>query len=130
LVIFHVFLALLAGFATIAVLTALLTALVRWLAPGWESEGERLAAGYAFFNIGGSFVSAAAGGCVTTAAAATTPMHHVLTLGMIVLALGALSALQQRGKQPVWYLLTLVAVSPLGVLAGGLIWLRIAGILG
>ncbi|MDR3722890.1 MAG: hypothetical protein P4K83_00185 [Terracidiphilus sp.] len=130
MVIFHVFLALLAGFATIAILTALLTALTRWLAPGWAGEEVKLSAGYAFFNIAGSFVVAAAGGCVTTAAATTTPMHHVLTLGMIVLALGALSALQQRGKQPVWYLLALVAASPLGVLAGGLVWLRMVGILG
>ncbi|MDR3792477.1 MAG: hypothetical protein P4L03_03760 [Terracidiphilus sp.] len=130
MVIFHVFLALLAGFLTIVALTALLTALVRWLVPGWATEDGKPAAGYAFFNIAGSFVSAAAGGCVATAVAAANPMHHVLTLGVIVLALAALSALQQRGKQPVWYLLTLVAAPPMGVLAGGLLWLRMAGILG
>jgi hypothetical protein len=53
----------------------------------------------------------------------------VLGLGIIVLALAALSALQSRGKQPIWYQLSLVAITPLGVLAGGLVRLRVLGIL-
>ena len=48
---------------------------------------------------------------------------------MVVLALAALSALQSRGKQPVWFALAQVAISPLGVLAGGLVRLRVLGIL-
>jgi len=47
----------------------------------------------------------------------------------VVLVLSALSALQSRGKQPVWYALTLLAVTPMGVLAGGLVRLRVLGIL-
>jgi hypothetical protein len=43
--------------------------------------------------------------------------------------MAALSALQSRGKQPVWYQLALVAISPLGVLAGGLVRMRVLGIL-
>jgi len=46
-----------------------------------------------------------------------------------VLALAALSALQSRGKQPNWIQLSLIAISPIGVLAGGLIRLRVVGIL-
>jgi hypothetical protein len=53
----------------------------------------------------------------------------VLALSLIVLLLAALSALQARGKQPIWYALTLVALSPIGVLAGGLVRLRVLGIL-
>ena len=60
---------------------------------------------------------------------AANPLVHVLVLGIVVLAMGALSALQTRGKQPVWYALTLLAVSSLGVLAGGLVRLRVLGIL-
>jgi len=52
-----------------------------------------------------------------------------MALGIIVLALAALSALQARGKQPIWYQLTLVALTPMGVLAGGLVRLRVLGIL-
>ena len=48
---------------------------------------------------------------------------------MVVLALAALSALQSKGKQPIWIQLALVAISPIGVLAGGLARLRVLGIL-
>jgi len=53
----------------------------------------------------------------------------VLALGIVVLSLAALSALQARGKQPIWFQLSQVAVSPIGVLAGGLVRLRVLGIL-
>jgi len=53
----------------------------------------------------------------------------VLTLGVVVLALAALSAMQAKGLQPIWYQLSLVAIAPLGVLAGGLVRLRVLGIL-
>jgi len=43
--------------------------------------------------------------------------------------MAALSALQERGTQPIWYALTLLALMPLGVLAGGLVRLRVLGIL-
>jgi len=54
---------------------------------------------------------------------------HALALALIVLALAALSALQTKGNQPVWLQLALVAIAPLGVLAGGLVRLRVLGIL-
>jgi hypothetical protein len=50
-------------------------------------------------------------------------------LGVILLALSGLSALQKRGKQPVWFLLAQIAIAPAGVLAGGLLRLRISGVL-
>jgi hypothetical protein len=74
-------------------------------------------------------VACAAGGYVTAWVAAANPLIHVLALGMVVLALAALSALQSRGKQPIWIQLALVAISPIGVLAGGLARLRVLGIL-
>jgi hypothetical protein len=66
---------------------------------------------------------------VTTWAAAGNPMIQVLALALVVLLLAALSALQAKGKQPIWYQLALVAIAPLGVLAGGLLRLRVLGIL-
>jgi hypothetical protein len=80
-------------------------------------------------NLGYSFLAAAAGGYVTAWAAKGNPLILVLGLGIIVLAIAALSVLQSRGKQPIWYQLSLVAITPLGVLAGGLIRLRVLGIL-
>jgi len=46
-----------------------------------------------------------------------------------VLILGAISALQARGRQPAWYQLVLLILAPLGVVAGGLVRLRVAGII-
>ena len=127
--IFHAFLALAAGFATMALLVIALTALLTRMVPSWTGAEGKPEPGYAFVNLGYSFLAAAAGGYVTAWAAAANPLIHVLALGMAVLALAALSALQSRGKQPIWYALTLVAISPVGVLAGGLVRLRVVGIL-
>jgi hypothetical protein len=57
------------------------------------------------------------------------PLIQVLALALVVLLLAALSALQAKGKQPIWFQLALVAIAPLGVLGGGLLRLRVLGIL-
>lgn len=123
------FLALAAGFLTMAVLIGGFTALLALLVPSWERNEGNPQAGAIFVNLGYSFLAAAAGGYVTSWLAAANPLYHVLALGIIVLVLAAVSAMQARGKQPVWYQLTLIAVSPLGVFAGGIVRLRILGIL-
>jgi hypothetical protein len=125
----HAFLALLAGFATMAILVVALTALLARVAPEWVGAEGKPRPAYAFINLGYSFLAAAAGGYVTAWLAFGNPMVQVLVLGIVVLAMGALSALQTRGKQPVWYALTLLALAPIGVLAGGLVRLRVLGIL-
>jgi hypothetical protein len=128
-VILRAFMALVAGFAVMALLVIVIDALVARLAPSWTSTEGRPQPGYVVVNLGYSFLAAAAGGYVTAWAAAANPLIHVLALGLVVLALAALSALQSRGKQPIWYQLALIAVSPIGVLAGGLVRLRVLGIL-
>lgn len=128
MVIVHTFLALVAGFAVIVALTMAIAALVARMVPSWTAEGSPQPASV-FVNLGYSFLAAAIGGYVTASIAAANPLIHVLALGIIVLALAALSAMQARGKQPIWYQLALVAISPLGVLAGGLARLRVLGIL-
>jgi len=129
MVMLHAFLALLAGFATMAVLVIVITALLTRLTPSWVGEQGKPSLDYVIVNLGYSLLAAAAGGYITAWTAAANPLVHVLALGIIVLALAALSALQSKGKQPVWYQLALVAISPLGVLAGGLVRLRVLGIL-
>jgi hypothetical protein len=125
----HAFLALLGGFATMAAFVAVITALLQKLTPEWVSEKGTPKPGYIFINLGYSFLAAAAGGYVTAWIDAHNPLVHVLALAITVLLLAALSALQQRGQQPVWYMLTLVALTPVGVLAGGVVRLRVLGIL-
>jgi hypothetical protein len=129
MVVLRAFLALLAGFATMALLVIVMTALLAKLTPDWVGERGKPRPGYMFVNLAYSFLAAAAGGYVTAWAAAANPLVHVLALGMVVLALAALSALQSRGQQPIPYQLALLALSPLGVLAGGLVRLRVLGIL-
>jgi len=128
-VIMHAFLALASGFATIAMLGLAMSRLLATLTPEWVGEQAKPMPGYVLVHLGGSFLIAASGGYVTALAAAANPLIHVLALGIVVLLMAALSALQTRGKLPIWYQLALVAVSPLGVLAGGLLRLRVIGIL-
>jgi hypothetical protein len=125
----HAFLALVSGFLTMAVLIGGFAALLAQLIPSWTDDESKPQAGYMFVNLGYSFLAAAAGGYVTAWIAAANPLYHVLALGIIVLVLAAVSAMQAKGKQPVWYQLTLIALSPLGVFAGGIVRLRILGIL-
>lgn len=129
MVVLHAFVALAAGFLTMAVLVVIATALLRKLTPGWADTAANPKPAYVFVNLGYSFLSAAAGGYVTAYIAQHNPLIHALALAIAVLLLAALSALQQRGQQPVWYLLALVALTPIGVLAGGLLRLRVMGIL-
>ena len=129
MVILHAFLALLAGYATFAALVIALTALLTRLVPSWVGSVGKPQFAYVFVNLGYSFLAAAAGGYVTAWVSTANPLIHVLALAMVVLALAALSALQSRGKQPIWYALILLAISPFGVLAGGLVRLRVLGIL-
>jgi hypothetical protein len=129
MVILHTFLALLVGFAAITVLLLALTALFARIAPAWAAETAHPGLASATANLGGTFLAAAAGGYITAWIAAANPLIHVLALALVVLALSALTALQSRGKQPIWYQLSLLALSPLGVLAGGLVRLRVLGIL-
>lgn len=129
MVVVYAFLALLSGFLTMAVLVGAITALSSRLTPDWVGSEGKPRPGYVFVNFGCSFLSAAAGGYVTAWAARGNPLVLVLALCIIVLLLGALSALQARGKQPVWYQLTLVAITPLGVFAGGMVRMRVLGIL-
>lgn len=127
--ILRAFLALVSGFAVTLALVTTLTALITRMVPSWAGAEGKLQPGYAIVNLGSAFLSAAAGGYVTAWAAAANPLIHVLALALVLLALSALSVLQSRSKQPVWYQLMMVAITPIGVLAGGLVRLRVLGIL-
>jgi hypothetical protein len=128
MLILRAFFALLAGFATMAVLIGVATAALVKFVPEWVGKPGHPRAGYINVNIGYSFAAAMLGGYVTAWVAAANPLIHVLALAMIVLLLSALSALQQRGQQPIWYQLAMVAITPAGVFLGGMIRLKVTGI--
>jgi hypothetical protein len=129
MVILLTFLTLAAGFAVVVMLGLGLTALAARLVPSWAETAGQQQAGYAFVHLGFSLLSASAGGYVTARIARDNPLIQVLALALVVLLLSAMSALQARGKFPIWFLLAQVAITPLGVLAGGLLRLRVLGIL-
>jgi hypothetical protein len=137
------FLALLEGFAVMLALGLVATAILRRWAPQWVGRERHLRPGYVLVNLGYSFLAAAAGGYVTAWAGGVNALRVILGLAIAVLVLGAISALQARGprgqvfvpgveaqgRQPVWYQTMLVVISPLGVVAGGLVRLKAVGIL-
>jgi ethanolamine transporter EutH len=124
----HAFEALFAGLGVVLCLSFALSFLMKQLAPDWES-GEALSLVAALANLGSSFLAAAAGGYVTAWLSAERILPYTLVLGIVVLVLASLSALQERGEQPATYLLASIAIAPLGVLAGGLVRLRVEGVL-
>ncbi len=128
MLILRAFLALLSGFVTMAALVAVATAVLMKFVPEWVGNTGHPRPGYIFVNLGYSFVAAMAGGYVCAWVARNNPLIHVLALALIVLLLAALSALQERGRQPVWYQLTLLVLTPLGVFLGGMMTLRMMGI--
>jgi hypothetical protein len=129
MVVLHAFLALAAGYATVMLLAVLVHALLRQVAPSFAAVQPHPDPAYTLVNLGTSLLAGAAGGYITAWIGASNPLVHVLALGLVILLMAALSALQGRGQQPIWYLLAQVALSPLGVLAGGLVRLRVLGIL-
>ncbi len=123
------FSALLAGFITTTLLALAFTAAMKRFTPDWAGANERPAFGYKFVSIGSSFLAGAAGGYVTAWTAVGNPLLYVLVLGIIVLAFAALNALAMRGERLVRLQIAQVALAPLGVVAGGLTWLRVSGYL-
>jgi len=114
--------------SVIALLSLAALSLLKKLDPNWAEAAGSLSAGSAVANLGSSFLAAAAGGYVT-AWMSESPLPYVLALGFIVLVLAGISAVQQRGNRPIVYLLGSVAMTPLGVFVGGLVRLRVMGVL-
>lgn len=116
-----------AGFATMAVIAAGGRAALDGSMPREAGASGQPGSGYLFLNAGVAFVAAAGGGYVTAWLAPANPLGHIVALGIAALALAALSALFERDRQPIAYQLLLVAITPIGVVAGGLLRLKMWG---
>jgi hypothetical protein len=121
------FVAILAGFATMAVLVMLLTIAMNKAFPELVGDPAHPKRAYLLANIGYSAVFAIAGGYVTAVIASADPLRNVFMLALVTLVLSALSALQLRGQQPLVYQFALVVITPIAVLAGGLLCMHAAG---
>jgi hypothetical protein len=125
----HSFLAILAGFITILGLTGIATALLRRFAPSIvdvDAKPDRFAMSV---NIGLSLIFSILGGYVTARYSEGNPQTHAFMLAIAVLLLSAISAVQMKNKQPIYYLLILTVIPPLAVLAGGILRLHQMGTL-
>lgn len=112
------------GLLFILAVQAMLAALARLSVPSWRDSKS---AGSALVTLGSAFLAGAAGGFCAAWMAATNPLGYVMVLAIAVLILAGLTAVQQRGRMPLALQLLLIALMPLGVLAGGLIRLRMWG---
>ena len=140
MIVLHTFLTLAAGFAAMALLLALATLLARVL--GWQAAPTHQGASTQqatpvpvqdspialAWNLGSTLLAALVGGYVTATLAHLNPLIHALALALIVLLLGALSALQTRGQAPIWFALLLLALAPCAVVLGGMLRLWQLGI--
>jgi len=121
------FLAILAGFATMAVLVTVATAAISKSFPRLIGEPGHPRRRYMLLNLAYSAAFAASGGYITAIVAKSDPLRTVLMLAIVILLLSALSALQLRGQQPITYQFALIVLTPIAALAGGLLRMHAAG---
>jgi hypothetical protein len=124
----HSFLAILAGFVTIVGLMGIATALLRRIAPNVTRDDAPPDPFIMAVNVGAGLVCSLLGGYVTARYSQGNPIVHAMMLALTVLLLSAMSALQMKGRQPVYYLLILTIIPPLAVLCGALLRLRQMGL--
>jgi hypothetical protein len=129
MIMLRAFYALMAGFVVVLLVQAAAMLVLKRRVPSWAGAQEQPGVGYTLVNGGILLMAAAAGGWVTAQLAQANPLVHTLGLALVMLLMSALTAMQSRGRQPVWYLLLMLAIAPLGVFAGGIIFLRWYGLL-
>ena len=128
----HSMLAVLGGFATMAVLVMIGTMLATAaLVPGGLARmrsgesGGPVPSGYLAGNLIISLLGAILGGFLTVRIAATSPLAHTLALAAFVLLMSGATMMQSRGKpangQPSWYPGVIAVIGVGGVLLGGLL---------
>lgn len=129
MILLRAFYALVAGFIVVLLVQAAAVVVLRRRVPSWAGVQAKPRVGYTLVNGGILLIAAAAGGWVTAQLALANPLIHTLGLALVMLLMSALTAMQSRGRQPVWYLLLMLPIAPLGVFAGGIIFLRWFGLL-
>ena len=128
MVILQGILALLAGFAVIAVPAVALTMFLTSKAPEWVGPPGRQRPAFLLVNDAYSMVLAVVGGYVTAWIATENPLRYTLGLAIVVVGMSAIGALEGRGRQPLRFRIYLLALAPLGVVLGGLMRLRVIGV--
>jgi hypothetical protein len=113
------FVSIVAGFAGMALLTAITTLLMRWLLPSWTKMPPSRTA--QIFNLVASCLYAALGGRLTATIAPVSPLFHSLILAIVVLLVSTLAASELRGQALGAYPLALAVLPCLATLGGGIL---------
>jgi hypothetical protein len=113
------FIAIAAGFACMALLTAITTLLIRWLTPSWARMPPSRTA--QIFNLVASCLYGALGGRLTATIAPISPLIHALILAIIVLLVSTLAASELRGQALGFYPLALAVLPSLATLGSGIL---------
>ena len=125
-------LAVLGGFATMAVIVMVTTAIAAAaLIPGgmqaMMTPGAPLPRRYLTVNLLCSALAAFVGGFVTVRLAPATPFYHGIALALLMGVLGVISARQAGDRQPRWYQVVLCTVMPAVALVGAYVSGQVAG---
>jgi hypothetical protein len=120
---FQSVLAVLSGFATMAVLVMLTTAIAASLLLPGGMRGTAhptvpLPRAYLTMNLSCSALAAVGGGMVTGRIAPGAPLGHGVALMLLMVTMSAVSMHQAGARQPRWYQLALLALMPPLALAG------------
>lgn len=113
------FIAIAAGFACMALLTAVTTLLTRWLVPSWNRLPPSRSA--QVFNLMASCLYASLGGRVTAVLAPVSPLIHCLILAMVVLLVSTMAASEFRGQALGYYPLALAVLPSIATLGAGIL---------
>jgi hypothetical protein len=116
---FRSFIAIAAGFACMALLTAITTLLMRWLVPSWARLPPSRTA--QLFNLAASCLYGALGGWLTATIAPVSPLVHALILAIIVLLVSTLAASELRGQALGFYPLALAVLPSLATLGSAIL---------
>lgn len=125
-------LAVLGGFATMAVLVMVTTAIAAaTLIPGGMqaamTPGTPLPPRYLTTNLACSALAAFAGGFVTVRLAPDRPFVHGIALALLMGVMAIISARQAGDRQPRWYQVVLGTVMPAVALVGAYLSGQVAG---
>lgn len=125
-------LAVLGGFATMAIVVMATTALAAaTLLPGGmralAAPGAPLPRRYLTANVACSALAALFGGLVTARIAAGRPLAHGVALALLMAAMAVFSARQAGDHQPRWYRILLGTLMPAVAVAGAYLASLFAG---
>ena len=125
-------LAVLGGFASMAVIVMVTTAIAAAaLLPGgmqaMMTPGAPLPRRYLTVNLLCSALAAFVGGFITVRLAPEKPFYHGIALALLMGVMGVISARQAGAKQPRWYQVVLCTVMPAVALVGAYISGQVAG---